>query len=198
MCLGACRVLASACIGLVRACMYVWCVIYVFFKWVFFGCVLANAIFPPVDFHSSVLAFQHLLYDQVIISLHFRILDTPTEHVFTNLVFAFYFSDLIFWCSLAEAIFRILAFYRSLLPSQILSYDHNIMSLHFRTHKTPTEHAFANLVFAFFVWTIVAARSHLVFSLFPRKNMVCCAQAGDQSVVINPMAVVANTVVHPV
>ena len=78
---------------------------------------------------------------------------------------------------MAEALFRLLALYRSLLPSQILSYDHNIMSLHFRTHKTPTEHAFTSLVFAFFVWTIVAARSYLVFSIFPRKNMVCCASA---------------------
>ena len=125
--------------------------------------MLANAFFHSVDFHSSVLAFQHLLYVQVIISLHFRILDTPTEHVFTNLVFAFYFSDLIFWCSLAEAIFRILAFYRSLLPSQILSYDHNIMSLHFRTLHTPTEHVFANLVCVFSV-----SRSHFLV-LFGRS-----------------------------
>ena len=52
----------------------------------FFGRVLANAIFPPVDFHSSVLAFQLLLYVQIIISLHFRTLYTPTEHALTILV----------------------------------------------------------------------------------------------------------------
>ena len=145
MCLGACRVLASACIGLVRACMYVWCVIYVFFKWVFFGCVLANAIFPPVDFHSSVLAFQPLLYDQVIISLHFRILDTPTEHVFTNLVFAFSVSRSLLFSSLFSPLFRLLALYRSLLPSQILSYDDNIMSLHFRTLHTHTQNTYLQI-----------------------------------------------------
>ena len=49
------------------------------------------------------------------------------------------------------AIFRFLALYRSLLPSQILSYDHNIMSLHFRTLHTLTEHVFANLVCVFSV-----------------------------------------------